>query len=90
MHAGLRFSQEMIDGDRFGKLVVPYAQIAHWINFLASPHYGAHVVFAEQNPYGVEIYFQGCEGLYSYLERRVNADPRGDAAEILPAMALAS
>ncbi|MBW4521749.1 MAG: hypothetical protein KME16_18875 [Scytolyngbya sp. HA4215-MV1] len=75
MYAGLRFSLETVDGYRLGKLAIPYSQIAQWINFLTSPHYDAQVIFAEQNLHTVEIYFQACEGLYSYLENRIHPNP---------------
>jgi hypothetical protein len=81
MYAGLQFSLETVDGDRLGKLAVPYTQIAQWINFLASPHYDAQVIFAEQNLHTVEIYFQACEGLYSYLENRINPKPRQESVQ---------
>jgi hypothetical protein len=76
MHAKTRFSFEVVDGDRLGKLAVPLSQIAEWINFLTSPHYGTTIVFAEQNNEGVTIYFDACEGLYGYLSDRVNGEGR--------------
>ncbi len=68
------FSVEMVDGYRLGKLAVPHADIAEWLNFLVNPQYRADIVSAEQGRDHVEIYFEASEGLYFYLARRLNAD----------------
>ncbi len=74
MHAGLKFSLELVDGERLGKLAVPHTQMACWLNFLTAPHYGAQIIFAEQGCDGVTIYFDACEGMYGYLSDRINGD----------------
>lgn len=74
MQPALKFSLEIVDGERLGKLAVPYVQVARWLNFLTSPHYGAQIIFAEQGREGVTIYFDACEGMYSYLSDRLNPD----------------
>ncbi|MBD0335698.1 MAG: hypothetical protein ICV62_09430 [Cyanobacteria bacterium Co-bin13] len=68
-----RFVTEIIDGTRMGKLTVPLAQTADWINFLVTPHYRAEIIAAEQTRQGIEIYFAAGEGLYAYLEGRLGA-----------------
>jgi hypothetical protein len=68
----LQFSVETIDGYRLGKLAVPYSQIADWLNFLVAPQYRAEIISAEQCKDYVEIYFQSSEGLYLYLDMRLN------------------
>ncbi|MBW4690261.1 MAG: hypothetical protein KME27_00680 [Lyngbya sp. HA4199-MV5] len=72
MQPALNFSLEIVDGERLGKLAVPYVQVARWLNFLTSPHYGAQIIFAEQGREGVTIYFDACEGMYSYLDDRLH------------------
>ena len=89
MQPALKFSLEIVDGERLGKLVVPYVQVARWLNFLTSPHYGAQIIFAEQGREGVTIYFDACEGMYSYLSDRLNPDRTAHQAEPIP-LALAS
>lgn len=89
MHTALKFSLEMVDGERLGKLAVPYTQVARWLNFLTSPHYGAQIIFAEQGREGVTIYFDACEGMYSYLSDRFNLDRATHPPEPTP-LALAS
>ena len=74
MHFPIQFSIETIDGHRLGKLFIPHTQIAEWLNFLVAPQYQADIVAAEQRKGGVEIYFEASEGLYLYLEMRVNCD----------------
>ncbi|UBF25718.1 hypothetical protein K9N68_29875 [Kovacikia minuta CCNUW1] len=71
MHARLKFSLEVVDGERLGKLTVPLSQVAEWINFLTSPHYGTRIIFAEQSNEGDTLYFDACEGLYRYLSDRI-------------------
>lgn len=68
------FSVETVDGYRLGKLAVPHADIAEWLNFLVNPQYRADIISAEQGRDHVEICFEASEGLYLYLERRLNAD----------------
>lgn len=60
----LKFSLEMIDGDRLGRLTVPFTQIANWLNVLTSPHYDIQIVHTEQEQEGVTIYFEACEAVY--------------------------
>jgi hypothetical protein len=86
---GLRFSLETVDGDRLGRLFVPFSQVAQWLNFLVSPHYGVQVISAEQGINGIDIYFQACEGFYGYLEDRVQAEISSTWVAT-PEMALAS
>jgi hypothetical protein len=74
MHAGLKFSLEVVDGDRLGKLIVPFPQIARWLNFLTSPHYGVQIVYTEQGIEGVSIYFSAYEEVYGYLSHQVNSE----------------
>lgn len=74
MQPALKFSLEIVDGERLGKLAVPYVQVARWLNFLTSPHYGAQIIFTEQGKDGVTIYFDACEGMYSYLDDRIHPD----------------
>ena len=74
MQPALKFSLEIVDGERLGKLAVPYIHVARWLNFLTSPHYGAQIIFAEQDREGVTIYFDACEGMYSYLRDRIHPD----------------
>lgn len=66
------FSVEIVDGCRLGKLVVPFSQMADWLNFLVASHYRAEIVGAEQHRDGVDLYFQASEGLYLYLDMRLN------------------
>lgn len=73
MQAATRFSVETIDGDRFGKLTVPQGQIADWLNFLVNPQYHADLMWAEQEHEVVHLYFEANEGLYLYLDMRLNA-----------------
>jgi hypothetical protein len=72
MSTQLEFSVESIDGSRLGKLSVPAQKIADWINFLVSPKQGAQIVSARQDDDCLTLYFQGDEGLYSYLDGRFN------------------
>lgn len=72
----LQFSVEMIDGCRLGKLGVPSSQVADWLNFLVTPQYRAEIVAAEQNQEWIDIYFQASEGLYLYLETRLDSSFR--------------
>jgi len=72
MNSPLQFSVETVDGDRLGKLGVPSSQIADWLNFLITPQYRAEIVAAEQNQEWIDIYFQASEGLYLYLDTRLN------------------
>ena len=81
MQSALNFSLEIVDGERLGKLAVPYVQVARWLNFLTSPHYGAQIIFAEQTKEGVTIYFDACEGMYSYLNDRLHVDRATRQAE---------
>lgn len=89
MQTALKFSLEIVDGERLGKLAVPYMQVARWLNFLTSPHYGAQIIFAEQGKEGVTIYFDACEGMYSYLSDRLHPDRATHQPEPTP-LALAS
>ncbi|MBD2075279.1 hypothetical protein H6F86_15530 [Phormidium sp. FACHB-592] len=89
MQPALKFSLEMVDGEKLGKLAVPYVQVARWLNFLTSPHYGAQIIFAEQGREGVTIYFDACDGMYSYLNDRLNPERAPHQAESIP-LALAS
>lgn len=72
MHAGLKFSLEVVNGDRLGRLVVPFPQMARWLNFLTSPHYGAQIVYTEQGVENLTIYFDAYEEVYSYLGDRLS------------------
>ena len=81
MQTALKFSLEIVDGERLGKLSVPYVHVARWLNFLTSPHYGAEIIFAEQGREGVTIYFDACEGMYSYLTDRLHPDRATHQAE---------
>jgi hypothetical protein len=72
----LQFSVETVDGCRLGKLGVPSSQIADWLNFLVTPQYRAEIVAAEQNQEWIDIYFQASEGLYLYLDTRLNGSFR--------------
>jgi len=76
MHSKLKFSLEVIDGERLGKLAVSLSQVAYWLNFLTSPHYGARIIYAEQDCEGVTIYFSACEGMYGYLSDRASSEPK--------------
>lgn len=67
-----QFTVETIDGSRLGKLDVPLSQIADWLNFLVTPHYQAEIISAEQEKDWINIYFEAGEGLYTYLDRRLN------------------
>ncbi len=84
MQPALKFSLEMVDGEKLGRLAVPYVQVARWLNFLTSPHYGAQIIFAEQGREGVTIYFDACEGMYSYLSDRLNPDRTAHPSEPRP------
>lgn len=84
MQPALKFSLEIVDGERLGKLVVPYVQVARWLNFLTSPHYGAQIIFAEQGREGVTLYFDACEGMYSYLHDRLTPDRTAHQSELIP------
>lgn len=72
MHVPTTFSIETIDGCRLGKLVIPYTQIAEWLNFLTNAQYRTEIISAEQAAGGVDIYFQASEGLYLYLGMRLS------------------
>jgi len=63
------FMIDCTDGEQLGKLSVSLNEVADWLNFLATPHYRATIVSAEQASDSVTIYFHGNEGLYLYLER---------------------
>jgi len=84
MQSELKFSLEIVDGDRLGKLVVPFAQIASWLNILTSPHYEIQVVHTEQSDNTVTIYFDACEAVYWYVSDRVHAESRYPMPSILP------
>lgn len=66
------FSVETIDGHDLGRLTVPLTSIADWLNFLASPQYRTHLVSAEQSADHVDLYFQASDGVYLYLDVRLN------------------
>ncbi|MEL6382603.1 MAG: hypothetical protein AAFQ89_09030 [Cyanobacteria bacterium J06626_18] len=66
------FSVEVVDGHRLGRLGVPLLQVADWLNFLATPHYQAEIISAEQARDRLSIYFEASEGLYAYLEARLH------------------
>lgn len=66
------FAIEVVDGYRLGRLWVPLLQIADWINFLATPHYRAEIISAEQDNDRLSLYFVASEGLYTYLEAKLN------------------
>ena len=87
MQPALKFSLEIVDGERLGKLAVPYIHVARWLNFLTSPHYGAQIIFAEQGREGVTIYFDACEGMYSYLTDRLSPEPKTSRRETSLAIA---
>lgn len=72
MHSSLQFSVEIVDGYRLGRLGIPCSQIADWLNFLVAPQYAAEIVSAEQTHERVDIYFQANEGVYLYLDMRLN------------------
>jgi len=73
MQSSVDFSIELIDGYRLGKLAVPIAQVADWLNFLINPQYQAEIVSAEQARDRLDIYFQASEGVYLYLEQRLHS-----------------
>jgi hypothetical protein len=75
MYAGLKFYLEIVDGARLGKLIVPFPQIAYWLNFLTSPHYGVQIIYTEQGTEVVTIYFDAYEEVYAYLGDRLHAKP---------------
>jgi len=66
------FSIETIDGCRLGHLRVPCTRVADWLNFLATPQYRAALVFAEQCRETIDLYFEAGEGVYLYLDARLN------------------
>lgn len=68
----LAFTVETVDGYRLGRLSVPLPHIADWLNFLATPHYRADIISAEQGRDRVTLYFEASEGLYAYLDARLN------------------
>ncbi len=70
------FVVEVVDGYPLGKLQVPLVQVADWLNFLATPHYRAEIVMAEQGGDRLSIYFAASEGLYTYLQTRLHAQPQ--------------
>ncbi|HEY9887396.1 MAG TPA: hypothetical protein V6D02_03295 [Candidatus Obscuribacterales bacterium] len=65
------FQVETVDGYQLGRLGVPLADVAEWLNFLVTPHYRAAIVAAEQEGDRLSIYFEANDGLYSYLEHRL-------------------
>ena len=67
-----QFTVETIDGARLGKLDIPLPQISDWLNFLITPHYQAEIISAEQEQNLIKVYFEAGEGLYAYLDRRLN------------------
>jgi hypothetical protein len=87
MQPALKFSLEIVDGERLGKLSVPYIHVARWLNFLTSPHYGAQIIFAEQGREGLTIYFDACEGMYSYLTDRIHPESKASHQEASFALA---
>jgi hypothetical protein len=74
MHGRLKFSLEVVDGDRLGKLAIPFSQVANWLNLLTSPHYDIQIVHTEQAQDGVTIYFDACEVMYWYIGDRANCE----------------
>ena len=84
MYPGLKFSFETVDGDRLGKLAVPYPQLARWLNFLTSPHYGVQIVYTEQDSERVTIYFDASEGIYHYLSDRLAIESHQSQADAVP------
>lgn len=74
MHTPLEFSVEVVNGDRLGSLTIPLAQVATWLNFLASPHYGIQLLTAEQGTSCIRISFQASEGVYGYLHDRIRRE----------------
>lgn len=74
MHGRLKFSLEVVDGDRLGKLVIPFSQVAPWLNLLTSPHYDTQIVHTEQEQDGVTIYFDACDAMYWYIGDRANSE----------------
>lgn len=69
-----RFCIETVDGDRMGRLSIPAAQVARWLNFLVNPQYGAEIVSAEQQHEALDIYFYANEGLYLYLLMKLGGE----------------
>jgi len=67
------FCVETVDGLEIGRLTVPLAAIADWLNFLAAPQYRANLVSAEQSVDCVDLYFQASDGVYLYLDVRLNS-----------------
>lgn len=51
-------------------IVSDYLALSHY--FLITPQYQAEIVAAEQNQEWIDIYFQASEGLYLYLDTRLN------------------
>lgn len=65
------FTVEWVDGFPLGRLWIPLSQAADWINFLVTPHYQVEIIAAEQDAEVLSICFEASEGLYSYLEGRL-------------------
>lgn len=86
MHPLPCFSTETIDGCRLGCLHVPTAQMADWLNFLITPQYQVSLLSVEQTEDTLSLYFDASEGVYLYLDMRLNR-PREVRS---PAAALAS
>jgi len=84
MQSELKFSLETIDGDRLGKLVVPFGQVANWLNLLTSPHYDIQIVHTEQEWDGITIYFDACEAMYWYVSDRANGKVWEAKPSLLP------
>lgn len=76
MPSELRFSLEIVDGDRLGKLMIPFPEIANWLNLLTSPHYEIQILHTEQMEECLAIYFDACEAMYWYISDRVNTNAR--------------
>ncbi len=74
MQARLKFSLEIVDGDRCGKLNVPFTQVAQWLNLLTAPHYDVQILHTEQEREGVTIYFSADEAMYWYIGDRANLE----------------
>ena len=74
MDARVKFSLEMVDGCYFGKMVLPFAQVANWLNFLTTPHYDIEILQSESVESGIVIWFQASEWLYWYLGEVLHQD----------------
>lgn len=67
------FFTEMVDGCRLGCLRVPVSQVSDWLNFLIAPQYRVSLLSVEQESDCLNLYFDASEGVYLYLDMRLNS-----------------